>query len=301
MSILQTNALSKFYGSVRGIENLDMSVEEGEIFGFIGPNGAGKSTAIRTLLTLIFPTSGSATIFGKDIVEDAKAIKQHIGYLPSDVHFYDNMKVRELMEYSAKLYGVKLDQRFNDLVDRFELNLNRQLKDLSTGNKKKVGVVLALLHRPQMLILDEPTSGLDPLMQQVFFEVLREENANGTTIFFSSHILSEVQHLCERVAVIRDGQIVATEMISELRKKQLKKCRVEMKEQPSAEQFTLPGIENLQLQNHSATFNFAGRPNELMAMLNNHNLQDVRIEEPPLEEVFMKYYQEKPANDSSNE
>lgn len=291
MPVIDTHNLTKYYGKTRGIENLNLSVEEGEIFGFIGPNGAGKSTAIRTLLTLIFPTSGSATVLGYDIIQEAKPLKREVGYLPSEVHFYDNMSVKELLRYSADFFNVTLDDRYRRLVEQFEVDTSRNLKDLSSGNKKKVGIIQALLHRPKLLILDEPTNGLDPLMQNVFFDVLREENDQGTTIFFSSHILSEVQRFCKRVAVIRDGQIVATEAINELRKKQLKHCWVMLDVPAEASQFELDGIENLKVHNHTASFSYSGPPDHLLKHIGELPVKNVNIEDPPLEEVFIHYYQ----------
>ena len=199
MNVIEVKNLTKTYGKSRGISDVSFNVEQGEIFGFIGPNGAGKSTTIRTLLSLIHPTSGSATIFGKDIVKDAPAIKKDIGYLPSEVFYYDNMRVKDLLKYSASFYKKDCRKRMNELAEIMELDLNRKIDDLSLGNKKKVGIVQGLLHEPKLIILDEPTSGLDPLMQHKFFELLEEENKKGATILFSSHILSEVQRLCDRV------------------------------------------------------------------------------------------------------
>ncbi|MFA6983455.1 MAG: ABC transporter ATP-binding protein, partial [Sedimentibacter sp.] len=195
-NVIEIQNLTKQYGKHRGIDNVSFSVKEGEIFGFIGPNGAGKSTTIRTLLALIHPTSGSATIFGKDCIKEAPVIAQDIGYLPSETFFYENMKVRDLLSYAATLYKKDCSKRIEELTFRLNLDVTRKIRDLSFGNKKKVGIVAGLLHSPKLLMLDEPTSGLDPLMQQTFFDILREENQKGVTILFSSHILSEVQKMC---------------------------------------------------------------------------------------------------------
>lgn len=192
-NVIEINQLSKYYGKQRGIEDVTFSVKQGEILGFIGPNGAGKSTTIRTLLALIYPTSGTATIFGKDCIKEAPVIAQDIGYLPSETFFYENMKVRDLLKYAETLYKKDCSKRIDELTSRLNLDVTRKIRDLSFGNKKKVGIVAGLLHSPKLLILDEPTSGLDPLMQQTFFDILREENQKGATILFSSHILSEVQ------------------------------------------------------------------------------------------------------------
>jgi ABC-2 type transport system ATP-binding protein len=207
VNVIEINNLTKTYGKSRGISDISFHVEQGEIFGFIGPNGAGKSTTIRTLLSLIYPTSGSATIFGKDCIKFAPEIKKEIGYLPSEVFYYDNMKVKDLLKYSASFYKKDCSRRMKELAEIMDLDLNKKIDDLSLGNKKKVGIVQGLLHEPKLIILDEPTSGLDPLMQQKFFELLEEENRKGATILFSSHILSEVQRLCNRVAIIKEGKI----------------------------------------------------------------------------------------------
>lgn len=242
MSIVQLNQLTKRYGKRRGITNISFSIEEGEIFGFIGPNGSGKSTTIRTLLNFIFPTSGSAKIFGKDCVKDAKAIRKSVGYLPSEVYFYDDMKVIDLLQYSAAFHGVKNPTRIKELATRLDLDLKRKIEDLSYGNRKKVGIVQALLHEPKLLILDEPTGGLDPLMQHVFFELLEEERQKGITLFFSSHILSEVQRLCDRVAIIREGELVQVDTIENLTKRSLKNVTIRYDEGPPKPIQALDGI-----------------------------------------------------------
>ena len=221
--IIDITDLSKFYGKTRGIEKVNLQISEGEIFGFIGPNGAGKSTTIRILLNLIFPTSGRAKIMGMDVIRKTKKIKQLVGYVPSDANAYGYMNVLEFLQYCQRFYYVNNIQRINELSSWFELDLKRKISDLSMGNRKKVAIVQSLLHQPRLLILDEPTTGLDPLMQAKFFELLRLENQRGMTIFFSSHILNEVQMLCKRVAIIKDGKIIQLEDIENLRKKQLKK------------------------------------------------------------------------------
>jgi ABC-2 type transport system ATP-binding protein len=206
MNVIEINQLTKSYGQSRGIINVSFNVEQGEIFGFIGPNGAGKSTTIRTLLSLIYPTSGSAKIFGMDHIKHATEIKKEIGYLPSEVFYYDKMRVIDLLKYSASFYKKDCTKRMKELIEIMDINPQKKIDDLSFGNKKKVGIIQGLQHEPKLVILDEPTSGLDPLMQQRFFDLLLEENKKGTTIFFSSHILSEVQRLCNRVAIIKEGQ-----------------------------------------------------------------------------------------------
>ncbi|MGZ9587142.1 ABC transporter ATP-binding protein [Paenibacillus marinisediminis] len=291
MNVIEIKNLTKRYGNARGIEDVSFNVEEGEIFGFIGPNGAGKSTTIRTLLSLIYPTSGSATIFGKDIVKHSSDIKQLIGYLPSEVFYYENMKVIDLLKYSASFYKKDCNQRIHELASMLNLDLNKKIEDLSFGNKKKVGIVQGLLHSPKLIILDEPTSGLDPLMQQTFFELIKEENKKGATILFSSHILSEVQHTCDRVAIIKEGRIIKIEKISTLRENTYKKIAVEAKQPINRQHFDVKGVTKLDVHDKSATFLFSGSMNAIMKALAALDLRNISIEEPDLEEIFMHYYQ----------
>ena len=225
-NIIEVSHLTKYYGKSSGIVDVSFNVEEGEIFGFIGPNGAGKSTTIRLFLSLIYPTSGEAKIFGKDCIKYGPEIRQEIGYLPSEVFYYEGMKVLDLLKYSASFYKKDSTKRMHELADLMELELDRRIDDLSYGNKKKVGIVQGLLHPPKLIMLDEPTAGLDPLMQQKFFNLIREENKRGATVFFSSHILSEVQRLCNRVAIIKEGRIIKIQDIKTLQKDNYKKVRV---------------------------------------------------------------------------
>ena len=218
MNAIETRKLTKFYGESRGIIDLDLEVGEGEFFGFIGPNGAGKSTTIRTLLGLITPTEGSAQIFGLDIIRDKKKILQRIGYLPSEAAFYSGMKVKDVIKLSANLRKKDCTAEAKLLCERLQLDITRKVEELSFGNKKKVAIVCALQHRPELLILDEPTGGLDPLMQKEFFDILQERNKGGATVFLSSHVLSEIQHNCTRAAIIRDGRIIACDSVEALSK-----------------------------------------------------------------------------------
>ncbi|NOR14529.1 MAG: ATP-binding cassette domain-containing protein [Candidatus Aminicenantes bacterium] len=292
MKVIETHNLTKYYGKSRGIVDLNLEVEEGEIFGFIGPNGAGKSTAIRTLLGLIFPTSGKGYVFGKDIVKDSKEIKKHIGFMPSDVNYYEKMDVAELLRYSADFYDVDCDARIRELADTFALDLNRKILELSQGNKKKVSILQSLIHRPTLLILDEPTSGLDPLMQSKFFDILKHENQEGTTVFFSSHTLSEVQQMCKRVGIIREGKIIAVEDIDSLRKKQLRKIRIEFAHAPEGAKFKCLGMLSPKIQGNELHFMYAGIIEDLIKALASEKVADLLIEEPTLEEIFLHYYDE---------
>ena len=289
---IETSKLTKIYDGNVGIKDVDLAVNQGEIFGFIGPNGAGKSTTIRTLLGLIKPTSGSAKIFGKDTIEHGPEVRKRIGYLPSEVFYYDGMRVKDLLRYSASFYDMtKLDikKRMNNLADILDLDLNRKIDDLSYGNKKKVGIVQGLLHRPDLIILDEPTGGLDPLMQQTFFDLLREENKRGTTILFSSHILGEVQKLCDRVGIIKDGSLVKVENVSSLRERSYVRCRLESRKQVDLSNFA--GVSDFEISNNTVNFLYRGDVNVLLKKLSGYKLNSLYLEEPELEEIFMHYYQ----------
>jgi ABC-2 type transport system ATP-binding protein len=290
--IIDITDLSKTYGKSRGIEQVNLQVNEGEIFGFIGPNGAGKSTTIRILLNLIFPTSGSARILGMDVIRETKKIKQLIGYIPSDANAYPSMDVEEFLTYCMRFYEIQNgENRINELAEWFELDVKRKIADLSMGNRKKVSIIQSLIHNPKLLILDEPTTGLDPLMQAKFFELLRQENQKGMTIFLSSHILNEVQMICKRVAIIKDGKIIKLEDIETLRRKQLKKVSIESENPMSAETLHLKGIENI-IANRSnlLSFMYSGDMNELVSSLSENKIANLMIEEPSLEEIFMHYY-----------
>lgn len=290
MSIIEVSQLTKYYGKARGIVDVSFGVEKGEIFGFIGPNGAGKSTTIRLLLSLIHPTSGKATIFGKDVTTHGPEIRRDIGYLPSEVYYYDGMRVIDLLKYSASFYPGDHTQRMYALAEVMELELNRRINDLSYGNKKKVGIVQGLLHSPSVLFLDEPTAGLDPLMQRKFFNLIREENARGVTVFFSSHILSEVQRLCNRVGIIREGRIVEISDIRTLQQNNYKKVRVST-DSTAPVVFDMPGVTHVQAENGTVHFFFKGDINTVLQRLSALRVTDVSIEEPTLEEIFMHYYE----------
>lgn len=288
--IINTDKLTKFYGKSRGMEDISLNIKKGEVFGFIGPNGSGKSTFIRTILGLIQPTSGNAKLFGFDAIKKGNEVREKIGYIPSEINYYSGMNANELLHYSASFYKNVDLRKIDQLAERFELNLEKDIEDLSFGNKRKVALIQSLLHEPELLILDEPTGGLDPLMQNRFFELLQEEHKKGTTIFFSSHILSEIQRICQRAAIIKEGKIVKEEDIQELMKKQMKNCRLVFKEKPRNIQ--LP--ENAQKENwvdNKLSFEYLGDVSLLMKWIANQDLLDVTIEEPTLENIFMNYYE----------
>jgi ABC-2 type transport system ATP-binding protein len=286
------NELTKHYGKHRGINNLSFSVNQGEFFGFIGPNGAGKSTTIRTLMGLIRPTGGSASIFGLDCHSKASVIAKDVGYLPSENSYYENMKVRELLQYTADLYGMDCKTKMKELADRLNLDLSRKIADLSLGNKKKVGIVSAIMTSPKLIIMDEPTSGLDPLIQQAFYDILKEENSRGATVFFSSHVLSEVQKLCDRVAILKEGQLIGIQSIKELRESGYKKVSLSAKEAIPRDFFDLSGIANYAetADKTSVSFMYNGNITAIIDKLHLLHLDDVLVEEPSLEEIFMHDY-----------
>lgn len=288
MDAIRTTGLTKYYGKARGIIDLNLNVKEGEFFGFIGPNGAGKSTTIRTLLGLIKPTGGSGVIFGKDIVREKQEILNDVGYLPSEAVFYTGMRVRDILKLSAELRKKNCTKEANNLCERLQLDTTRKVEELSFGNRKKVGIVCALQHDPKLLVLDEPTSGLDPLMQREFFDILRERNQGGTTIFLSSHILSEIQRNCTRAAIVREGRMTACNSVEELVKTSAKRVVVHGNVNPPE----LSGIRDVQHVDNGISFLYTGDMNELVQMLSKSYITDLTVTEPDLEEIFMHYYQE---------
>jgi ABC-2 type transport system ATP-binding protein len=291
MNAIETTNLTKYYGKARGIIDVNLKVEEGQLYGFIGPNGAGKSTTIRTLLSLIKKTSGQAEIFGLDCETQKVEILKQVGYLPSEVSYYDNMKAIDLLNYSASFYGKDCSDKIKILSDALEVDLNRKIEDMSLGNRKKVGIVQGLLHSPRLIMLDEPTSGLDPLMQKTFFELIRNENKNGATVLFSSHILSEVQRLCDRVAIIKEGKIIKEQSINGLREEAYKKVSMILHDGVAPNVTGLEGVSDLRVMGTTVEFIFRGDCNLLIEQLAKHRLLNLEISEPDLEEIFMHYYQ----------
>ena len=287
MEAIKISQLTKYYGKTRGIDGLDLTVEEGDFFGFIGPNGAGKSTTIRTLLGLISPTSGSASVLGKDIVKDNTGIRKETGYLPSEAVFYHGMKVKDILKLSADLRKKDCSEEAAKLCERLQLDPGMKAQELSFGNRKKVGIVCALQSDPKLLILDEPTGGLDPLMQREFFDILRERNEKGTTVFLSSHILSEVQHNCTKAAVIREGRIIDCGSVEELSRSNARRVSVTGVFDPDG----LAGIKDLKKDGNNVSFLYSGDIGLLMKKLAGSDIKDISISEPDLEEIFMHYYE----------
>lgn len=286
MNAIQTEKLTKSYGKARGIIDLDLTVCEGDFFGFIGPNGAGKSTTIRTLLGLLGPTSGKASIFGKDIVKAKNDILAEVGYLPSEAVFYAGMSVKEVLKLSADLRKKDCTEEACRLCERLQLDTTRKVEELSFGNRKKVGIVCALQHMPRLLILDEPTSGLDPLMQREFYDILCERNKEGTTVFLSSHVLSEIQRNCGKAAIIREGRLIACDRVENLSKTSAKRITVHGAFTPEK----LAGVRDEQSSGGGISFLYSGDINELIRQLAVSRVDDLSVAEPDLEEIFMHYY-----------
>jgi ABC-2 type transport system ATP-binding protein len=291
-SVLEVIGLTKAYGKSRGISNVSLKVNCGDIYGFIGPNGAGKSTTIRTVMGLIFPDSGKVKLFGEDALRKGAELRRKIGFVPSELNYYEGLNVRQLLCYSADFYGKQFRESIEPYSERLKLDLKRPISDLSLGNRKKVAIIQSLLHHPELLILDEPTSGLDPLIQSRFYEILKEEQAGGCTIFFSSHTLSEVERLCNRVAIIRDGEIVNISEMDQLGEMHLKRFRLIFSKGKNIGPTDLKGATNMTFTARCAEGLFSGDICELMSQLSGLPLDDVVIEDPSLEELFMHYYSE---------
>ena len=288
-SVVETAGLTKYYGDVRGVEDLDLAVHSGEVFGFLGPNGAGKSTTIRLLLGLLSPTSGAARLLGSDVTERAalREAKRSLGYIPDDVSFYERTTGTRILDYFGSLRG---EGRREELLDRFPVPEERAVKEYSSGNRQKLAIVQAFMHDPDLLVMDEPTSGLDPLLQQEFYALLEEERERGKTIFFSSHILSEVRRLCDRVAVIRDGRLVTVEDIETLVGKSGKVVTVTLEESPDLSTFEFDGVSRASVDDGTYTVILTGNYDGLIDRLAGYTVRDLSIRETSLEDVFMHFY-----------
>jgi len=288
---IETEKLTKSYGPNRGIVDLDLEVDEGEVFGFLGPNGAGKTTTIRTLLDHLRPTSGRARIFGIETTADPVAIHRRTGYLPGEFALYDRLTGGQTIEYFGNLRG-GVDPAYRaSLIERLDLDPSRRFKEYSKGNKQKLGLVIAFQHRPGLLVLDEPTSGLDPLVQQAFYGLVREAQAEGRTVFLSSHVLSEVERTCDRVAIVRDGRLVRTGRVDTLR--DLAHHQVELRFPdgvPTAEFAALPGVSDVVVEDHTLRLRIAGPITPVLQVAARHELVDFLSREPSLEETFLAEY-----------
>lgn len=288
MNVIEINELTKLYKNNCGIKDVNLEIKKGEVFGLIGPNGAGKSTTIRTILNLIHPTSGTIKILDMDSMSDSEKILNHVGYLPGELNYYDNLKAIDLLKYSEKFYKKNCKIRREFLAKVLEFDLNLKIDALSLGNKKKLGIIDALQHEPEILVLDEPTSGLDPLIQRKFFELLNEEKARGVTIIFSSHVLSEVQKICDRVAIIKEGKIIKLENINDIKTERVKNVILKT---TTKKEIRMEGISGVKEIEDGYEFLYKGRIDTLVKMLNTFEIIDLMITEPNLEDVFIHYYE----------
>ncbi len=290
-TVIQTTDLTKFYGKSRGIKDVSITVNKGDIFGFLGPNGAGKSTTIRTLLDFIRPSAGSATIFGMDCRKDSVAIRKRIGYIPGDFGLYGHMTGWKFLEYFGRVRGGYDAGAAKAYAKKMDIRLDRKMKEYSRGMRQKVAIIQAFMNDPDLIIMDEPTNGLDPLVQQTFMDMLREEAGHGTTIFMSSHVLSEVEKACNRVAIIKEGRIVAEEQVEALRQKSGKVLEVKFAQPLTREIFYLPGVSNVTQVNGSYRMTVTGSLEDLLQEISRNKLADISIHQMTLEDIFMHYYE----------
>lgn len=295
--IIEISNLTKTYGKARGITDISFSVNEGDIFGFIGPNGAGKSTTIRSLLGLISPTSGSISIFGKNLNQNLVAILSDIGYMPSEAMFYPNMKVGEVIEYAAKLHKKDCSKHSKELCEILQVDTKKRIDELSLGNRKKISIICSMQHEPSLYIMDEPTSGLDPLMQKEFFNLLLQKNKQGATIFLSSHVLSEIQRYCKNAAIIREGHLIAVDSIENLAKTNARRIKIHGTNKVPV----LDGLLDISENKDNVSFLYNGNIPKLISALNGMPITDIVIEEPSLEEIFMHFYENTTLNSSAKE
>ena len=288
MNILEIKNLTKYYGNVLGVKDLSLTLNEGEVFGFIGPNGAGKSTTIRAIMNLINKTNGIVLLNGKIFTKDSVELKKLIGYLPSEINLYDDLSVKEMLDYHELFYNKNIHKKRKELVKRFKLDEAKKVEDLSLGNSKKLGIILAFMHEPKLLILDEPLSGLDPIMQQVFYELIEEERKKGVTILYSTHILSEISKICDRVGIIKEGKLLRIETIEEMQKKNLTYVTIESDEIDEI-------INDLNIKKYTRKDNIIKFTNsilydDLIKKISKYKINKILIEEATLEEIFLHYY-----------
>lgn len=286
MKAIETHGLTKFYGKARGIENVDLCVDEGDIYGFIGPNGAGKSTTIRTLLGLIRKTGGSAKVLGMDIEKDKEKILAEVGYLPSEAEFYRSMRVSEVLEFSAKLRKKDCREEAKRLAERLDLDMSKKIWQLSLGNRKKVGIVAAMQHRPRLYILDEPTSGLDPLIQREFFALIEERSREGATVFLSSHVLSEIGRHCGRAGILREGRLIREDSVDKLIATGIKRVTLH----GAAVLPQIDGMRDVKTGESASSFLYSGPADKLIKALSEVQFEDITVTDPDIEDVFMHFY-----------
>ncbi|MHB8840731.1 MAG: ABC transporter ATP-binding protein [Candidatus Aquicultor sp.] len=291
MAAINTVSLTKYYGQTRGIEDLNLTVEKGEVYGFLGPNGAGKTTTIRLLTALLRPTKGTASVLGKDAWQSSALIKEELGNLPGDIRIYEKMSGAEFLDFIARFRPRKPPVLKEKLIERFDLNLNKRIKDYSKGNRQKLGIVQALMHDPQLLLLDEPTSGLDPLMQQQFYAVIEEFRSRGRTIFLSSHILPEIERVCDRVGIIKEGHLVSVERICDLEAKHVRYVDVSFEGSVNQEEFRVPGVTAVERINDHLRITVKGEIDPLIKKLAQYKVKELDSSHASLEEVFLEFYE----------
>ncbi len=299
-AVIQTRDLTKIYGkgdsATRALVDLDLSVNKGEIFGYLGPNGAGKTTTIRLLLDLIRPTEGSATIFGEDVNENSVTLHHRIGFMPGELSLWEDRTANQVLYYIASVRGDIKPQlkEAHQLAERLKFDMTKKVRDYSTGNKRKLGLIIALMHEPELLILDEPTSGLDPLMQQTFHEMMRDIRKEGRTVFLSSHVLSEVQAICDRVGILRDGRLEAVENVERLTHVEFRRFQLtfgdDVPQQWVQRLQDEASVEDVQVMGAEMSFNLYGDFDPVLRVIENGYLRDIRIDEPSLEEIFLTFY-----------
>lgn len=287
-NILEIKNLTKSYGKSRGVIDVNLEIEKGTIYGFIGPNGAGKSTTIKCIMNLINKNSGEVFVDGKLFLKKNNELKNKIGYLPSEIHLYDELKVKEMIKYSESFYKKDCSKRVSELVNKLDIDTNKKIEELSLGNLKKVGIVLALMHEPEIVIMDEATSGLDPLMQEAFYEILLEEKKKGTTIFFSSHILSEIKRICDKVAIIKEGKIINIDDMNNIEDSDV--VRIKITSDYNKDILKELKLSEDSIKNGILEFIYKDDINNLMKILSKYNIKKLLIEELDIEEIFIHYY-----------
>lgn len=289
--VIELRNFVKHYGDVEAIRGIDLVVNKGEVFGFLGPNGAGKTTAIRTMLDLIRRTEGEVRVLGLDSHDDTKEIRKRIGYLPGEFGLYEGLRARDFLLYLLDVRGMSQNEkRMLELAEYFDLELDRKIREMSKGNRQKVGLIQAFMHDPELVILDEPTSGLDPLIQQKFYKMISEEKENGRTVFLSSHVLAEVEHICDRVAIIKEGKLVLVERIDALKEKVGKVLSVTFNDHVPREELELPSIEDLEGDGRTYTMKVRGDIDEVVKRVAAHSVQSMTVETYSLEELFLELY-----------
>jgi ABC-2 type transport system ATP-binding protein len=290
-AIVETQDLTVYYGKHRGIINVDLSIEQGEVFGFLGPNGAGKTTTQRVLMDVIRPTKGRATIFGLDCQKDGVAIRKRIGYLPGELSLYPNMRGRNFLHMIGSLQEKEIEPSYRqELYERLDLDPSRKMKEYSHGNKQKIGIVAAFMGKPDLLVLDEPTTGLDPLVQQVVMELVGEAKEEGRTVFFSSHILPEVQAVCDRVGIIREGRLVKTERVETLTKRQFKRLHLSFRQLPPADAFAMEGVSETGREDLTVVLEVREGIQQVLEAAMPYGIEDIETPPVTLEEIFLAFY-----------